>query len=103
MMRLQASIDYQRPAATPVFLLDKRINAIDVCRWIGTGERHPQEVFQRPGDKIAVINNDDERKSAEGGFAGNCRTETTDLRRFRLWSAGCGLRSSGRQTLNHND
>ena len=45
-MRLQASIDNQRPVTTPVFLLDKRIHAVDISSRIGPRERDPQKVSQ---------------------------------------------------------
>ena len=69
-MRLNAGIDDQRPFATPVLLLCERINAGDVGCRIGTSERHPEKIIQRPSRELAVVDEHDQRKLAEFFCAG---------------------------------
>ena len=63
-VRLQPSVDRQRTGASPVFLLDERIHSVDIRRRVGSRERHPQEIGQRPRCEITVVNDDDERKAS---------------------------------------
>ena len=75
-MRLQASIDDQRTAAAPMLLLNKSIDAVDIGRRVGPRERDPQEVGQRPGGKIAVIDDDNQWERMERAWVCEIITET---------------------------
>ena len=61
-VRLDAGVDHQRAAAAPVLVVGERVDAVDVGGGVGARERDPEEVVERLGDELAVV---DERRSAE--------------------------------------
>ena len=58
-------------------------DAVNIRRRIGSRERDPEEVGQRPGGEIAVIDDDDEGKAVERAVGSKLAHEK------RAWS-DCG-------------
>ena len=77
-MRLEASVDDQRTGAAPVLLLAEGADASDVGRRIRSREGDPEKVGERPGSEIAVIDDDEERKTVERARRFNCITKASD-------------------------
>src|SRR5207302_288649 len=61
-VRLDPGVDDQRAGAAPVLLAGEGADAVNVRGRVGAGERHPQEVGQRPGSKLAVVYQDHQGK-----------------------------------------
>ena len=65
MVWFDASVDNQRACAAPVFLLDRRVDPLDVGGRVGAGEGDPDEVSQALRDEVAVVDDHDEREGAD--------------------------------------
>ena len=62
MVRLRPRVDHQRAVAAPMLLGDEWLDAVNIRRRIAPRERGPQEVLQRRGGKIALIDDDNQRE-----------------------------------------
>src|SRR5262249_13032365 len=82
-MRLEPGIKNERSAAAPVFVLDERSEAVKIRRGVGSRERRPQKVTQRLGDKLAVVDDDDEAERDFGFRISDCGLNIT------TWSFNC--------------
>ncbi len=65
-VRLEAGVDHQRAAAAPVLVVHERLDAVDVGGRVGARERDPQEVAERLGDELAVVDDDDPAEAGNG-------------------------------------
>ncbi len=96
----EAGVDHERAAAPPVFVFDEGVDAVDVGGGVGAGERDPEEVAERLGDELAVVDDGDKAegggRKAEGGRElriADCGLRIGVLRAFD-WR-GCRVRQRG--------
>ena len=61
-VRLAPGVDHQRPAAAPVLRRRKRLDPVDVRRRVAPRERRPEEIVQRPGGELAVVDHHHQRE-----------------------------------------
>ena len=57
------SINDEGAKATPVFMLDKAVYAVDVVRGVTACKGYPKEIIQGFRNEIAVVAKDDKRKA----------------------------------------
>ena len=57
-MRFDLRVNHEGASTSPVFVLGKGSNAVDIVSWIASCERHPQEVRYRSSCKLGVVYND---------------------------------------------
>ena len=63
---LEAGVDDERAAAAPMFVFSEGIDAVNVDGRIRTRERDPEEVAERLGDELGVVDDDDQAEGGEG-------------------------------------
>jgi hypothetical protein len=64
----EAGVDDERAAAAPVFVGGEGVDAVDVGGGVGAGEGDPEEIAERLGDELGVV---DEEEEAEGFLIGD--------------------------------
>ena len=64
-VRFEPGVDHQRAAAAPVFVGGERLDAVDVGGRVGARERDPEEIAERLGDELAVVDDDDPAEAGD--------------------------------------
>ena len=93
-VRLEPGVDHQRAAAAPVFVVRERLDAVDVGGRIGARERDPEEIAERLGDELAVVDDDDPAEAASGSSLRKVAQKRRCRRRCELRMFGSGMPSS---------
>ena len=70
-MRLDPRVDDHRTLTAPVLVVSKRLDSVNVVRWIGSGERSPEEVVQVLGGEVAVIDQQNHGKALQPSAYGS--------------------------------
>ena len=64
-VRLDPGVDHQRAPASPVLLIGEGADPVHVGRRVRAGERHPEQVLERPRRELAVVDQDDQREGVD--------------------------------------
>ena len=81
-VRFEAGVDHERAAAAPMFVLCEGVDAVDVGGGVGARERDPEEVAERFGDELGVVDDDDQAEAGDADVA-DCGLRIAD---WRSWS-----------------
>ena len=72
-VRFEAGVDHERAAAAPVFVFGEGVDAVDVGGRVRARERDPEEVAERLGDELGVVDDDDQAEAGRVDRAANVR------------------------------
>lgn len=103
MVRLDPGVDDERARASPMLLEDRGADSFDVRRGVGSGEGDPEEVIEVPRGEIGIVDDHDERVTADRILGTKATAECRDILRAFAVSGAFDREYSGHDELSESE